>query len=381
MVAGEPETLVEHGFFFWIYAAVAYLSILISVGLFFNYYRVTPRLYRQQATLFALGAFIPLGGRILEDFLGLDLFPKIDNVILLLLISGILWAVAIFRYGGLDLAHIAHNLVIQNIKAGIIVLDMQGRVIEMNPYAQDLVGMQQAEVIGKPLQETLVSWAGLNNPEGEMSIQLAGEANHFSIQTSPIKDNDGRLAGHAIVLFDITAQKQAERQLERLARTDSLTQIINRRYFFELATAELTRAWRHDRPVAVLMFDIDHFKQVNDTYGHQAGDEALKLVAAQCQWELRATDIFARYGGEEFICMLVESTPEGAQATAERIRKLIESARPEFEGKVIPITLSIGVAAAAPIGSLTLEALITRADQALFEAKGAGRNCVKVWGE
>src|SRR5215510_9833854 len=107
LVEGFPETQSDHGFFFWVYAAASYSFIVTSVVLFFQYYRTTPALYRRQALLMALGGFVPLGGRILEDFFKIDLFPKIDNVILLFLLSGILFALAIFRYGALHIVHIA----------------------------------------------------------------------------------------------------------------------------------------------------------------------------------------------------------------------------------------------------------------------------------
>jgi two-component system, cell cycle response regulator len=128
-----------------------------------------------------------------------------------------------------------------------------------------------------------------------------------------------------------------------------------------------------------MMLDIDHFKQINDTYGHLVGDEVIKSVAAECQRHLRTTDILARYGGEEFICLLGEGRPEDAQQIAKRIRQMIAESRLAIDQQVIPITVSAGIAALDE-QDIMLGELINQADQALYESKSNGRNRVSVWG-
>ena len=382
LVPGLPETQTEHGFYFWIYAVFSYLVVLTSAVLYFIYYRTTPALYRRQALLLALGGFVPLAGRILEDFFNVDLFPNVDNIILLFLISGILFAVAIFRYGALDVVHIAHNIVIQNIHAGIIVLDQSERIVEMNPFAQMLVDATTGSVIGKPIQVALAGFPELGvkvRGESEVSLEKGGITQFLHVTTSPIFASNNALAGYSIVLFDITRRKQAERQLELLARTDALTGVTNRRYFYELAEAQFARARRYERPLAVLMFDVDHFKKINDTYGHSVGDLALKFVATLCQQHVRATDIFARYGGEEFICLLDEIELEDARLTAERIRHALENSPLEHQGKAIALTISIGISVHTAAGPLLFAEFLKRADEALYQAKADGRNRVRVW--
>jgi diguanylate cyclase (GGDEF)-like protein len=119
---------------------------------------------------------------------------------------------------------------------------------------------------------------------------------------------------------------------------------------------------------------IDYFKQVNDRYGHHAGDEVLKCVAAECHRHLRATDLFAPYGGEEFICVLSEGGPDAALLLAERLRKAIEQTRLEVDGHVIAVTVSLGMAQQLSTESIPLEELIRQADQALYVSKAKGRN-------
>jgi diguanylate cyclase (GGDEF)-like protein len=178
---------------------------------------------------------------------------------------------------------------------------------------------------------------------------------------------------------DITERKYAEMELERLARTDMLTAITNRRHFFELAENQFALAQRYDHQLAIMMLDVDHFKSINDRYGHLAGDSVLQAVAQKCQSHMRSTDIFARYGGEEFIFLLPEQTEVGAVELAERLRQLLEQAEVKFEVWSLKVTASFGLALIQKESGLTLEQMIDRADQALYQSKRDGRNRVTVW--
>ncbi len=221
LVPGVPEEQATHGPFFSVYAGTTYLFTLISVVLYFNYYRTTPAFFRKQALLLTVGGFLPAGSRMAEELLGMDFIPQVDEVIFVFLLSGILFALALFRYGALNLVHIAHNLVVQNIGAGIIVLDVLGRVVELNPYAQDLLGKTRSEAIGKAIKDEPAPWRDLENLDGgkEVGVWRRDEQAYFFAQSSEIKEENGTRAGQAITLFNITARKNAELQLERLAET------------------------------------------------------------------------------------------------------------------------------------------------------------------
>lgn len=164
-------------------------------------------------------------------------------------------------------------------------------------------------------------------------------------------------------------------ELEQLAATDPLTSLRNRRAFFREAEAELRRARRYRLPVAMLMIDIDRFKQVNDRFGHLAGDELLRQVGAVLTRELRATDIHARFGGEEFIALLVQTPAADVVPTAERVRRAIAGLSVESLGSLFSTTASIGTAAVAD-GDVELDELLRYADAALYKAKSAGRDRV-----
>jgi diguanylate cyclase (GGDEF)-like protein len=167
-------------------------------------------------------------------------------------------------------------------------------------------------------------------------------------------------------------------EVQTLATVDELTKIKNRRCLFELGEIEFDRARRHKLPLSAVMIDIDHFKRVNDTHGHAAGDQVMRTLAQRCQQEIRGADIFGRYGGEEFTIILPHTLAQDAQNLAERLRAQIIQAPVETERGDIPITISLGVA------TLTddipdLASLIDRADTALMVAKNSGRNRVVVY--
>jgi diguanylate cyclase (GGDEF)-like protein/PAS domain S-box-containing protein len=388
LLPGFPETQSEHGFYFWVYAAGSYLLIFASVFIYVKYYPTVPVYFRKQSVLLVVGTFLPLGIRMLEDIGKWDPLPKVDNLILFLSISAVVYAVALFRFSALDIVPIAHNLIVRNINSGIIVLDVLGRVVEINPFAQRLIGPSAHTSIVKPIEEVIKDWPPIGysiqvseQHEQEISLQRDGEAVYFLVQISPIRNERHRMIGHVIVSVDITDRKQAEIELERLARTDVLTDVTNRRYFFELAEVQFARAQRYHQPLAVLLLDVDHFKQVNDRYGHLAGDQVLQMIARECQKHFRSSDIFARYGGEEFICLLPEQDQQGALESAERIRQIIGQADVVFEAQSICVTVSIGLAVLQTVTNLTLERLIDQADQALYASKTSGRNRVSVWQE
>lgn len=195
-------------------------------------------------------------------------------------------------------------------------------------------------------------------------------------------------------MYQLAAQQQVEqylsemeamnRRLEELSVRDALTGLYNRRYFHDRLTHEFRRASRHDRPLALLMLDIDHFKQVNDTYGHQAGDQVLRSIALLLVNQTRGTDITARYGGEEFAAVLPETDREGAVRVAEKLRESVAVAplhRPEPSGayndvEAIFRTVSIGVAVMEGQAFEESALLIRAADSALYAAKHQGRNRV-----
>lgn len=170
-------------------------------------------------------------------------------------------------------------------------------------------------------------------------------------------------------------ESQYHEEIYRMTIVDGLTQVHNKRYLFDALEREVVRARRHGRDLGLLMFDIDHFKQVNDEYGHLAGDSVLKDLVRVVKERIRRDEILARYGGEEFAIILPETKLDGALALAESIRARIAEARFTFQGQVIPISVSIGIAIFDERDRNAAE-LIQRADEQLYLAKRGGRNRV-----
>ncbi|HUU31512.1 MAG TPA: diguanylate cyclase [Phycisphaerae bacterium] len=175
--------------------------------------------------------------------------------------------------------------------------------------------------------------------------------------------------------------EEANRRLEELSVTDDLTGLYNRRRFHEILEQELQRVQRYGTPLAVAMFDIDHFKTVNDTHGHAAGDRVLVAVARFLERGARAADTVARYGGEEFIILMPDTPAAEAFIATERIRKQMAQHAIVVGAHTLRVTLSAGVAALGDGIGQTSDALVRAADEALYAAKQAGRNCTKTWGE
>ncbi|MEM7160128.1 MAG: diguanylate cyclase [Myxococcota bacterium] len=177
------------------------------------------------------------------------------------------------------------------------------------------------------------------------------------------------------------AIENKSRELERAARTDPLTGVGNRRVFDERLVAEIARSRRHGRPLALLMFDIDHFKAVNDGYGHVAGDKLLELFGTVLQEQVRASDLACRYGGEEFMVIAPETTAEQARSLAERIRRSFGERSVEIQAGG-PQSVSVGIAGSDIMEDVPVErrSLVIAADAALYRAKARGRDRVEVGG-
>ncbi|MBF0093689.1 MAG: GGDEF domain-containing protein [Alphaproteobacteria bacterium] len=191
-------------------------------------------------------------------------------------------------------------------------------------------------------------------------------------------DGAGDVGGLAVSLMDLTQSRMKEAELQYLATVDPLTGAFNRRRFIEAGGEEIERSSRYDYALSLLMMDIDHFKRINDTHGHAAGDEALRRFTATCRGFLRKNDLFGRFGGEEFALILPNTDTDGAIVLADRMRRQVEAMTVTVGGDVFGFTVSIGIASRAHGARETLENLLERADQAMYQAKTGGRNRVVV---
>ena len=205
--------------------------------------------------------------------------------------------------------------------------------------------------------------------------------NGLKVDRKELADGDKILVGSTTILkftYHDNLDEIFQKQMYESALRDGLTKAFNKKYFTDRLESELTFAIRHASSLALVMFDIDHFKKVNDTYGHQAGDHVLSEISALLTTTLRAEDVFARYGGEEFAIICRGIDVSQAQVVAERMRKAVEKHRFVHEGTLIPVTISVGVAGVPDPKVNDATDLVTRADKALYQSKHAGRNRVTV---
>ena len=286
---------------------------------------------------------------------------------------------------------------VDNARSVILRVTPGGVVTFFNEYAQEFFGFSESEVLGRHLLQTIVppkDSRGLDQETGILEAMANPEEHVFrenenvtrdgrrvwmSWANRPLTSLAGDLEEVLCVGTDITARREMEARLREMAVTDSLTGVANRRHFFGKAESELQRSRRYGRPLSALMLDLDHFKSVNDTYGHDAGDKVLMAVSDMVAGRLRDVDLLGRLGGEEFAVLFPETGQDQATQVAERIREAVEAARVDVGGKDIGVTVSIGVVTLAEEDS-GVDALMRRADKAMYTAKETGRNRVVTTG-
>ena len=287
------------------------------------------------------------------------------------------------------------STIVNNAKDAVIVtkaepIDDPGpEIIYVNKAFTEMTGYSSEEVIGKSprilqskdteQKEKLAIRRALEKKEA-IRVTLrnytkTGREYWIDLSILPLHDKDGKLTHFASIQRDITKQKNLERELQILCRTDPLTTAANRRAFEEMLSQEFSRFKRSRKEYALIMIDIDHFKSVNDEYGHSVGDKVLIEVTEKCKDSLRYHDIVARLGGEEFCILLPYTNAMQAKQIAERLRGKIESMQIISEGNRINVTVSVGLSLVCLDDSDGHDAM-QRADQKLFEAKDLGRNTV-----
>lgn len=371
------------GPWFWLHFVYSYMLILVG-----DFYIIRKAIqlvskFKLQAFILVLGTAFPLISNLMYTF---HLIPGlvVNYDPLGFVFSGVAFSFAIFQYQLFDLKPIARQLLIDSMGDGMLVFDDQLRLVDLNPAAKKNFGIVDNDWAGRSMHELLGSYIELDkllaeSKSGhELVINRDRERRVYDLRVSPIME-EGYKAGHLLVLRDVTRYKKLEEELKLMAVTDALTGAYNHRNFFELGKHELVRANRYQYGVAVILFDVDNFKRVNDRFGHLAGDKVLKGISQDCKYLLRNTDIFARYGGEEFAIILINITLEKAREIADRLRSTVEARSFQLGDSPVSVTISVGVAMDA--GSSDFNLIVKHADQAMYASKAKGKNCVSVWEE
>jgi len=372
--------ILSAGPVFWGNVIYSYLLLLITFILLVRRFMATSGIYRRQLGVVIAGAGVTWLNSLIF-ITGLSPFPNADNTPFSFTLAAFAFAYALLRYRMLDIVPVARDTLIEGMSDGVLVLDANNRIVDMNPEAGKLLSASPAGTIGRPVEEVFSQWKDIVQAFLEVSktrvevLTGNGSNTHLDLQISPLFDKRKNFIGRLVVWRDISRLKQIQTDLEKLATQDPLTHVYNRRHFYTLAEVEIQRSLRSHSPFSVILVDIDHFKNVNDKYGHKAGDEVLIHFTKVCIQNLRKVDIFSRFGGEEFAIVLPEADLDQAKETAERIRKIVESTVLNIDEHQFKITASFGVSTFRGSPD-TLELLLQKSDKALYTAKNKGRNRV-----
>ncbi len=289
------------------------------------------------------------------------------------------------------------NMIFDSIRDPFCIFDNEFHIIRVNRAYGQLKGKRDDELIGRKCYELFENRSSVcescvvdqafhsKDPCAKEKQITVREGNPIwvEIYTYPIVDENGNVTHVIEYTRDITERKKAEQvkrrlieSLEHLSKTDSLTGLTNRRALTDSLIYEVDRARRYGSDLSLILCDIDSFKAINDTYGHDAGDRALQIISETLKAQLRKADIAGRYGGDEFMLILPETSLEGAENLADKLLAIVRATSLQAPaGHAVPLSISIGVAGLkASDGSV--DALVKRADKALYSSKQRGRNCV-----
>ncbi|MBM7605507.1 diguanylate cyclase (GGDEF)-like protein/PAS domain S-box-containing protein [Metabacillus crassostreae] len=365
-----------------VHGSYTFGCLLAGGVLLLSYWKQTKSTYWKQIFVLLLGLYLPM----ISSFLYLLGYTPygMDPVPIVMSVTSFLYIWAFMSTNILELAPIARGLIFDSMRDGVLVLDPSQRIVDFNDAAKKIIGdklndKKIGENIHSLWQENELntflfpSIDHLNHKE-EFELEWSGLNSYYQIRSTPVKKKSGFIVGSTIVIADITEQRQLYQKLERLAYTDGLTGILNRKTFIDRSDTIIKEMHKEGISSSLIIFDIDHFKAINDKYGHRMGDEAICHVVSICQRFLQPSDLFGRYGGEEFVICLPSTTLHEAGEYAEAIRRSIENTPFERENKKIPITASFGVTHANK--DIVIEDLLSYADKALYKSKHSGRNTV-----
>jgi diguanylate cyclase (GGDEF)-like protein len=389
---------INYGPAFWVYLVAGYATLPPAFAVLVRTWLRGSSLQRRQLSTLMLASLVSLAGDLAYVYAQLHADRPFDFTPIGFAASGVLFLYSLRRQGLFQLLPVARELVMEKLVDGVVVVDLEDRVIDLNPAAWDLVrrrtGRFPAELLGKPSHQLFLDEPG--RADGERRWSLSDGVIDVDVRSSPLTDRRGHRLGRAIVIRDIAELTRQREELaaangrlhnqvaliERLraevaeqAARDPLTGLHNRRHLSNVLERELAEALTDGRPVAVALLDVDHFKAVNDTYGHAAGDEVLIAVGNRLAAAARPVDTVARYGGEEFVLVFPGMTVEQAAHRVDAIR--LRCAEPLRGAGPASITLSAGVAGYPELGD-SPDVLVAAADTALYRAKQAGRNRVLV---
>lgn len=350
-------------------------------------------LYRRQIIVMITSLYLPMAAAFLYV---IGVTPHgMDPVPVVMSITGILYFWAMLSTNMLKIAPIAREHIFESMRDGVLVLNAEDHIVDFNQAAKQMIPSLHTTAIGQTLQELWSKHTDDAPPEANDADLLGQQEREvrwtnrngedkleelrYSVRSSPIIRNNNKVTGRTIILIDVTERALLQDQLRKMATVDGLTGIYNRSFFLHQSSQLFESEDHKYQPTCLILFDIDHFKQINDRYGHDVGDQALRHIVTICQPLIPSDSLFARYGGEEFIIYLPDCSLQQSLLLAETLRQeLAASSFLTKEGQEVTVTASFGIEEAGNIAGRTLEDIIRAADQALYQSKNNGRNRVQL---
>ncbi len=397
--APGAHLVYAHGPAFWFTALYNYLLVLIGTVELLNAIMRGKVVDRRQAASLLAGALVTWIAN-MAYLSGLTPVPGLDPTPFTFTLTGAIYAYTMYRYRLFELVPVSRHTLLDTMIEGVLVLDNEHRIADINSAAARLLGLSAGSCTGENASALLGNWPQLlaycsSRSETQGEIQALGR--YLGVRAVPLHEGGRRRHGLLLVLRDISKHRMSEDQLrdantrlqahvaeietlqvklQEQAIRDSLTGLFNRRFLEETLQREIARAARAGTPLGIVMIDIDHFKDLNDTHGHRAGDAALQALGRLLIANTRGGDVACRYGGEEFVLALPGATLEVARDRAEQLRRAVAALRVDHDDAKLSMTISAGIAA-YPVHGERVDEVLDNADQALYQAKNSGRNhCV-----
>lgn len=367
------------GPWYWVNIFVLYGIFTYGLFVFIKAIRAGPGSRRSQALYLMAGNSAPLFSNIIYlaglTPAGIDLTP------IACMISGLLFTVGFFRYRVFDIRPIARDTVFEHMRAAAMVVGDDETIVDYNKSAEDLFPRLSLKSRNPLFSDLCVDCpelkGALSRADNPCTISIpgaGGAARRFEAHRSIMTDKGNRNLGVLLILYDVTDRELLQDQLRDLASRDGLTGVSNRRSFYEKAAVELDRARRHGRPIGFAIMDMNGFKQINDRYGHQAGDDALKLTARLCVDTLRSCDVVGRIGGDEFAFIFPECDEAGTAAAVGKVRKVVCAATFSSGAETVQLSAAFGSTGSEGPVHPDLEEFLSIADRRMYADKPRARS-------
>lgn len=371
-IGGSQFAVLSHGPFYFVQQSVSGILLIIAfILLFSRYAKSSPKQRRMMLYILASAVFAAFANII---HISGALPAGLDPTPFALGFSVGLFTLALCKSNLTDIIQCAMDIALETMKDAIVVFDETGAFLQGNLAAREL--FPQLSTYAENTHVTqITSWpSALARLTEQTDLSLTIADMHYLVDVHKMLNAKGKFIGWSVIFKDVTDIMSLMEQLEQRASTDTLTGILNRGKFCSAARLRLFAAQQRGEAASLILFDIDWFKRVNDTYGHPAGDIVLQRATTAIQEKLRAYDLFGRFGGEEFVIFVSGLTDEQVYKMIERLRLCLAQTMVEYEQKQLSVTASFGIAAITP--DMTFDQALHNADAAMYAAKKQGRNCV-----